>query len=275
MDEFLAKGWDDIAEAYQERYAVKISPIVYCPFGPTEDELNLLGDKKGKRIIDIGAGACQRAIYLAKNGSDVTAMDISRKQLEIGKRLAEREGAKLTILPGDFQEINTYFEPETFDIAYSTFALQYAKNITILGKTFRGINAILKNGGIFAFSMDHPCRKGYWDENNNFIFDNYFDKTENQWDYAFPESGVYGKFRGSCWTLSEMVNSFIQSGFRLETILEPEPIKRDEVLDQFGVKSRYGEYSKKDAFLFEHLARVPGSVILMGVKEKAKGFKLL
>jgi SAM-dependent methyltransferase len=267
MDEFLAKGWDDIAEAYQKRYQVKVSPIVYCPFGPTEEELNLIGEKRDKRIIDIGAGACQKAIYLAKGGSKVTAFDISKKQLEIGKRLANEQGVDLEFVHGDFQEIERYFNSETFDSAYSVFAMQYARNISMLEKSFRGINSILKNKGVFVFSMDHPCRKGHWNEDNQFIFDNYFDRTENNWDYSFPECGINGKFRGSCWTLSDMVNAFIRSGFRLETMLEPEPIKRDDSFDNFGIETRYGKYNKKDIFLFDHLRKVPGSVIIRGVKE--------
>ncbi len=267
MDKVIAQGWDRIAASYQKRYSVAISPIVYCPFGPTEKELNLLGDLAGKKVIDIGAGACQRAIYLAKEGADLTAFDISKNQLKIGRRLAKKEGVKIKTIQGDFQDIAQSFEKETFDAGYSIFAVQYARNIDVLAKTFRGINSILKSGGIFAFSMDHPCRKGYWDEQGRFIFDNYFDKSENQWDYAFPETGVSAKFRGSCWTVGDMVNAFIESGFSLEKLLEPEPVKREQYSDKFGVNSRYGVCNPKDPFLFEHLARVPGSIIIKGVKK--------
>ena len=42
-DEITKKGWNKIAIAFQKRYDIQISSIVYSPFGPTEEELHLFG----------------------------------------------------------------------------------------------------------------------------------------------------------------------------------------------------------------------------------------
>jgi len=268
-DEITMKGWDAIAKAFQDRYQIEISPIVYSPFGPTEDELNLLGDKKGRRIIDIGAGGCQKAIYLARQGAKVTAYDISQKQLDIGRALAKEQGVTLDFVRGDFQSLSSHFPEKFFDKAYSIFALQYSRNRERLQKTFAEINKILGSGGTFVFSLDHPFRSlGFWDlEKDRYVIDNYFDRTENEWDYAFPEAEASGRFRGACWTLGDMVNGLVNSGFKLEQLLEPEPIAREEYFDKFGVDSRHGRNNRKDPFNYENLKRIPGTIIIKGVKE--------
>lgn len=262
-------GWNAIAKSFQDRYKIEVSPIVYSPFGPTEDELNLLGEKKGKRIIDIGAGGCQKAIYLAKQGALVTAYDISERQLEHGKRLALEHNASLDFVRGDFQSLGSNFKENSFDIAYSIFALQYSRNAEVLERTFSEVNKVLKNNGIFVFSLDHPFRSiGFWDlEIDKYIIDDYFDRSEHQWDYSFPEQSTSGRFMGACWTLSDMVNRFIRAGFRLESLLEPEPIKRERYHDSFGTNSKYGTNNRQDPFNFENLKRIPGTIIIKGVKE--------
>ncbi len=269
-DKISAKGWDTIANAYQKRYQIEVSPIVYSPLGPTENELNLLGVKKNQKIIDIGAGGCQKAIYLAKHGAKVTAYDISKKQLDYGKKLATKHKVSLDFVRGDFQSLKFHFSNNHFDIAYSLFALQYNRNIKALRKTFSEIYQILKPNGIFVFSLDHPFKSlGFWDvKNNQFVVDNYFDEKEHKYEYSFPELKTSGKFRGSFWRLSKMINALIDSKFKLEKFLEPEPIKRKRYFDKFGISSRYGLNSKQDPFNFKNLKRIPGAIIIKAIKPK-------
>jgi len=265
----IKKGWNDIAIAYQKRYDIQVGPIVYSPLGPTEDELNLLGKNlKNKKIIDIGAGGCQKAIYLAKKGAKITSFDLSIKQLEYGANLAKKENVSINCVRGDFANLSTYFKKNSFDMAYSIFALQYCANSNMLKKVFCEINSILKKKGKIIISLDHPMRTcGYWDlKLDRFLVNNYFDKSINKWDYDFLEYGVLGKFEGTYYTLSDLLNSFIEAGFAIEKILEPKAIKRKKYLDKFGINSRYGVNNKKDPFNFSNLNRVPGTIILCGIK---------
>ena len=49
----------------------------------------------GARALDLACGTGRNALYLAKAGWSVTAVDFSRVAVEHGKRLAEREGAEV------------------------------------------------------------------------------------------------------------------------------------------------------------------------------------
>lgn len=268
-DIISSKGWDKVAYAYQKRYMIQVSSIVYSPFGPTETELNLLGKKKNKKIIDIGAGGCQKAIYLAKHGAKVTAFDISKKQLDYGRKLAVKNNASIKFIRGDFQFLGDYLPKNYFDIAYSIFALQYCRNVKILNKTFSQVQKVLKKNGIFVFSLDHPIRSlGVWDiKLNKFAIDNYFYSKEHKYEYIFPEANISGNFKGAFWTLSEILNGVIKAGFKIQKVLEPTPIKRKKYFDRFGIVSRYGTNNKQDPFHYNNLKRIPGAIIIKAIKE--------
>jgi hypothetical protein len=137
-----------------------------------------------------------------------------------------------------------------------------------MNKTFRQIYEILTPKGILVFSLDHPIRAiGRWEEKTDkFVLDNYFDRFSKKWDYFFPETGISARMSGSFKTMGDILQGVLQAGFRLEQILEPEPIKQDKN-SQFGVNSRYGSRSKKDPYSFNHLSRVPGTLIVKARKE--------
>ena len=127
----------------------------------------------------------------------------------------------------------------------------------------------LRRRGIFVLCLDHPFRSlGNWDlKKDKYFIDNYFNRGENEWDYVFPEENVSGRFRGACWTLGDLVTGFLDSGFKIDKLLEPEPVKREEYPDRFGASSRYGTNHRQDPFNFENLKRIPGTIIIRGIKE--------
>lgn len=266
-DKKMAKAWDKISPSYQRRYQIGTSQIHWGPLCPSEEELRLLGEVKGKRVIEIGAGAGQNSIVLAKQGAIVTAYDISKEQLRHGKTLAKEEDIQVDFIRGDFQRLRAHFKPNSFEIAMSAYALQYCSTLESMNDTFKQIYDILTPKGIFVFSLDHPVRTiGYWEEGKDrFVLDKYFDRSQKEWDYTFPETGVSARMSGSFKTISDIINGVLQAGFRLEQLLEPEPVRQD-VNSQFGVKSRYGSQNKKDPYSFDHLSRIPGTLIIKAEK---------
>lgn len=266
-DKKMASAWDNISQSYQRRYQIGTSKLHWGPLCPSEEELRLLEDVRGKRVIEIGAGAGQNSIVLAKQGAIATAYDISKEQLKHGKRLAKEQMVKVNFVRGDFQELREHFNPDSFDIAISAYALQYCQTLQSMNDTFKQIHKILTPKGIFVFSLDHPVRTiGYWEEGTDrFVLDNYFDRSQKEWDYTFPETGVSARMRGSFKTVSDIVNGVLQEGFKLERLLEPEPVKQDDN-SQFGVNSRYGPQNKRDPYSFDHLSRIPGTLIIKAKK---------
>ena len=70
------------------------------------------------RAIDIGAGEGRNAVWLAKAGWDVTAVDVSDVGLARAERAAGEHGVTLDCVVGDWRE---YRAPEAFDLAVISF----------------------------------------------------------------------------------------------------------------------------------------------------------
>lgn len=266
-DKDMARAWNTISSSYQQRYKIGTSKLHWGPLCPPESELNLLGDVYGKKVIEIGSGAGQNSIVLAKKKAIITAFDISKEQLKQGRKLARQEGVQINFVRGDFQCLRNYFDLNSFEIAMSSYALQYCSTLDSMKDTFKQIYEILRPNSFFVFSLDHPVRTiGYWDEKNDcFVLDNYFDRSVKEWYYDFPEKGISAKMRGSFKTIGDIVSGVIDAGFCLERLIEPEPVKEDPN-SLFGIKSKYGKKKKKDPYSFNHLSRIPGTLIIKAKK---------
>ncbi len=70
----------------------------------------------GKSICDLGCGSGRFAVALARNGADVTGVDIAPDMLKLASRLAERQGvsARCNFVNSDLLDWNT---SELFDIS--------------------------------------------------------------------------------------------------------------------------------------------------------------
>ena len=213
-------AWNTISRAYQDRYRLPTDRLVYGGRSPDESELQLLGDVDGKRVIVLGCGGGQDCIVLAKQGAQVTGIDLSDRQIEYGRRLAEREGVIVTLVQGSVEELRG-IEDESYELALSNHALNYVEHVD---RAFREAYRVLKPGSPFVFSVQHPfdmtldgqppyaVAKGYW-------------QPELDWQWDFSEAGVGARMRSWFRTVSEWFTLLTDAGFRVERLLEPRPVE--------------------------------------------------
>ena len=212
------KAWNTIAEAYQDRYQLPTDRLVYGPRCPDEEELHLLGNVSGSRVIVLGCGGGQDCISLAKRGAEVIGIDLSDRQISYGRRLAEREDVLVTLLQGNIEELKG-IEDESQDIALSLHALNYVEPID---RVFAEAYRVLRSDSPFVLSVHHPfdvCLedgppygvvKGYWER-------------EQDWQWDFPEARVSARMRSWYRPVSEWFSLLSDAGFRVERLLEPAP----------------------------------------------------
>ena len=84
--------------------------------------LRLMPPQRPLRLLDVGCGEGQAAVFFARNGYHVTAFDIAESGLEKGRQLAKAAGTHVDFFQCDLlhhELINTY------DIIYSTDVLEY------------------------------------------------------------------------------------------------------------------------------------------------------
>ena len=115
--------------------------------------------KNCRYVLDAGTGTGRFAIYLAKKGIEVVAIDSSKEMVLIAREKSKREGCenKNHFIIGDVE--NLPFKPEVFDGVCSIHVLIH---FVSRGKIISEFSRVIKNGGIVV--LDTPNKmlsKGY------------------------------------------------------------------------------------------------------------------
>lgn len=111
------------------------------------------GLERGARVLDCACGIGTQAIGLAGLGYQVTASDISEKELaEVRKRAAER-GASIRFAHADFRALSGTF-PGTFDLVMAMDnALPHMLTREDLEAAVRSMTGRARPGGLLAVSI--------------------------------------------------------------------------------------------------------------------------
>ncbi|BCU80644.1 hypothetical protein JIR001_04270 [Polycladomyces abyssicola] len=111
--------------------------------------LETLPSLQGKTVVDLGCGEGRDAVYFAKNGLNVMAVDLSQTGLKKAKHWAETEGVSLTTVQAD---LLSYRMDTMVDAVYSIGVLHYLPP-EIRPNTFGHYKAMTRSGGIHAFNV--------------------------------------------------------------------------------------------------------------------------
>ncbi len=124
-------------------------------FAPSAEALvDATGVTARTRVVDVAAGDGNCALAAARRGAVVTATDITRAQVELGRRRSEREGFAVTWLEADAEALP--FPDRDFDVVLSAFGFIYApRPEVVVGEALR----VLRPGGAVGFTAWTP--EGY------------------------------------------------------------------------------------------------------------------
>jgi SAM-dependent methyltransferase len=128
----------DREAAFHDAWAsdTKLSDILVreCFEAPTAMEnqfiLQRMGDLRGKKLLDIGAGLGESSVYFALQGADVTTVDISPQMVETALKLGAQFGVKLQGLVSGGEALNL---PEAaYDIIYIANTIHHVQDRALL-----------------------------------------------------------------------------------------------------------------------------------------------
>jgi 2-polyprenyl-3-methyl-5-hydroxy-6-metoxy-1,4-benzoquinol methylase len=197
--------------------------------------LALLPDVRGLRVLDLGCGAGQLALYLAQGGAaDVVGIDVSERMLGLAR--AERPHPRVTYRLQAIEDVE--FPPERFELVASSLAVHYVRDYEGL---IRRSAHWLVSGGTLVFSTEHPVYTARL-PNNGWVLDSQGQRTGWAIDH-YSDEGV----REERWfidgvqkyhrTISTLLNSLINAGFSIERVMEPTPsedrlLRRPDDIDE-------------------------------------------
>jgi 2-polyprenyl-3-methyl-5-hydroxy-6-metoxy-1,4-benzoquinol methylase len=110
--------------------------------------LALMGDLKGKRLLDVGAGLGESSVYFALKGAQVTAVDLSPGMVKCAVELGKLHGVEIegVVQSGESLDVPA----NSYDIVYVANTIHH---VTDKKQLFQQIQKALKPGGRF-FSFD-------------------------------------------------------------------------------------------------------------------------
>lgn len=228
-------AYDQLAAAYANRIETKPHNAYY----DRPAMLSLLPDVVGKRVLDAGCGPGVYAEILVEMGAEVVALDGNEKMVTLAR---SRLGERVQVYHANLEAPLDYLDDAFFDIVLAPLVLDY---IYDWRTTFAEFNRVLKLGGALVFSIEHPVMK-YFDHRAH---SHYF-KVE-QVSYTWRGFGPPVEVPSYRRSLGETINPLIESGFFLDTLLEPLPTEAFKEQDPEG---------------FEQLLREPCFLCVRAIK---------
>jgi SAM-dependent methyltransferase len=253
-DKSSARYWNDLAELYQRETRISTDDFHYGPLLPGDSVLKLLPSVPQRSCLEIGCGAGQNSVFLAKQGAHCTAIDISEEQLAHGRKIAAAEKTSV-----DFRciSMDAMGDPGRFDLIHSTYALPFSADPQ---KVIADAAAMLNPGGTFLLSVGHPLYAGEWLEIG--------DGEEGLFlpDYFEPEPDVRMSLddrtmsAAQYWPVSTVAEWIHDAGMVIQRLLEPAPMPIPEMSEtEIRAKVPYEGAGWRE--LYPNLARVPVVVI--------------
>ncbi|MBH0168692.1 class I SAM-dependent DNA methyltransferase [Fictibacillus sp. 18YEL24] len=140
----------------------------------------------GKRFLDVGCGTGSMTVLLAKEGFEVTGVDLSSDMLMVAKEKAELEKVNLSLFQQDMRELEGLGIYDCVTILCDS--LNYILTEKDVKRTFLSAGNHLKTGGLLLFDV-HSLHKineifigqtfGSNDEKLSYIWQCYQGELEN------------------------------------------------------------------------------------------------
>jgi ubiquinone/menaquinone biosynthesis C-methylase UbiE len=220
---------------------------------PFEDELKVLGGIRGKSVLVLGCGGGQDCVALSKMGArEITGVDVSQAQLEHAVKLLAENKVQARLIHGSIEDLSAVLK-ETVDVAVSVHTLN---DVEDAARCFKETERVLRLGGLFAFSVQHPADASTLDE-PPFGFEKPYFQVEFDWNWRHVGE-VEPRFRSYYRTVADWCELLREARFTIERVLEPRPVD-DPVWHRLGWASM-NDYVKYDT--------VPGTLILAARKRK-------
>jgi ubiquinone/menaquinone biosynthesis C-methylase UbiE len=135
--------------------------------GETGDELNaklirpslleILGNLKGKKLLDCGCGSGYLTHELAETAEKVVGTDFSQNFIELCQEKYSHQKNLDFQIHDVTQKMN--FEDKSFDIVLSKMVLQYVETLTVFAEESA---RVITDDGRIVIAVDHPFHRQFY-----------------------------------------------------------------------------------------------------------------
>ena len=207
--------WDAAAAAYQAeqgRQLVASGGLAWGVWQIPEADLHVLGDVGGETTLELGCGAAQWSIGLARGGATAIGVDLSEEQLKAAWVAARDAGVTIRLIHASAESIP--LPDASVDIAFCDWgALRFADPDRVVPEAAR----LLRPGGLLAFSTATALLDLCWQDGlptpGDRLLRDYFGlgRLELEQSTEFQR------------TTGDWIRLFRRSGFTVEDLIELRP----------------------------------------------------
>ena len=217
-------SWESYSEEYQRKAAQQLNTawdrLGWGVWSIPDEQVGALGDVRDLDALELGCGAAQFGIRVAKRGARVTGLDISANQLAAASTPFAESGVSFPLVRGNAEELP--FADETFDLVFCDHGAIGFTDPTI---TVPEVARVLRPGGRLVCNTATPFIWVTWPlvdgPPGRELVRSYFASTRMEWDPDDPAPEFqlgYG-----AW-----IRLFNEHGFVIEDLIELRPTERDD-----------------------------------------------
>lgn len=201
------------------------SNTILPEYGPflkrNEEQMNIMKDIKGAKVLDLGCGEGESLEYLFNKGAkEIWGIDISEEQIKKAQIRFPQFKNNFLVSPME-EEVNV--PNNYFDYVISIFSIGYTSD---LDSTFKHSYKYLAKDGKFIISWTHPFY---------YCLDIVDEKVIINKSYFNEESEIVTKgpdkvnLAQNNMMISTIINTATSNGFYLDKLYEEETILKDDV----------------------------------------------
>jgi 2-polyprenyl-3-methyl-5-hydroxy-6-metoxy-1,4-benzoquinol methylase len=214
--------WEAIAK---DRYGVSIEFFTSGGITLEEEELSLIGDIKGKRVLQLACSVGDEVISFAKLGAHAFGVDIAPTHIETARIKAEKVGVDVDLRVGDMMDLDE--DLTNFDLIYISWGgICWVPDIHQWSHI---IAERLAPGGQVLIAEHHPIWEvlGVTGERSLQVIRDYFGGTELKRirDVAKEPKAAQRlqqepEYHSFVWGLGALVSSLLHAGLTIDALKE-------------------------------------------------------
>lgn len=225
-------GWDNLIISNKP-----FSNTILPEYGPflkrNEEEIGLLSDVKGAKVLDLGCGAGESLDYLCNKGAiEIWGIDISKQQILKAQNRFPKFKNNFIVSPME-EEVN--IPNDYFDYIISIFSIGYTSDLL---KTLKNAYKYLNKNGSMIVSWTHPFYYCLDIADDKVIINNSYFDEKSQIITKGPDRIILAQKN---LMISTIINTANEAGFYVESLLEEETVLKDDVN---GYKSNFWRKEK-------------------------------
>ncbi len=213
-------GWNLRTEIHQDSEFYALAAWKQGKTSLQSIELGEVGDVKGKKLLHLQCHFGQDTLSWARLGAEVTGCDLSDKAIDLAGQLAREMDLPARFVCCNVLHLRDYLDGE-FDIVFTSYGtIGWLPDLEPWAAV---VSHFVKQGGFFYIADFHPVM---WmmDDNMEHLHYPYHNagviETEQTGTYADREADIRYKEYGWNHSLSEVINSLIRHGLRVEFLNE-------------------------------------------------------